>query len=183
MSFGPPVPGWLLDPVGPPTSGRGSVGVTDQASLREVLGHFLTGVVVVTSTDDGDPIGMTAQSLTSLSLDPPLVLFCAQRRSATWARIWRTGWFAVNILAEDQSDLCETFALRRADKFAGVAYRRGRFGMPILEGALAHIECALEAVYPGGDHEIVVGRVHEVGVDRQAGPLPYFRGGFALAAS
>ncbi len=151
----------------------------DPAHFREVLGHFSTGVVVVTATHEGAPVGMSAQSVVSLSLEPPLVLFCPARSSTTWPRVRAAGCFAVNILAGDQQELSVAFSRSGTDKFAGVAWEPGRTGSPLLAGALGHVECTLEHVYDGGDHEIVVGRVIDLAIRRDASPLIFFRGAYA----
>jgi 3-hydroxy-9,10-secoandrosta-1,3,5(10)-triene-9,17-dione monooxygenase reductase component len=159
--------------------GDGTEVEVDPAHFREVLGHFSTGVVVVTAMHDGTPVGMSAQSVVSLSLEPPLVLFCPARSSTTWPRIHETGRFAVNILAADQEPLSVAFARSGTDKFAGVAWEPGHTGAPLLAGALGHVECTLEHVYDGGDHEIVVGRVVDLAVRRDSSPLIFFRGAYA----
>jgi 3-hydroxy-9,10-secoandrosta-1,3,5(10)-triene-9,17-dione monooxygenase reductase component len=146
----------------------------DPVTFRRVLSHFATGVVVVTAFDD-EPVGMTCQSFSSLSLDPPLVVFCPAHTSTTWPRIRAVGVFAVNILAAEQEALCRQFAVSGGDKFVGVAWRRGLAGAPVLDGAVAHIECRLEQVFDGGDHAIVTGRPVAVGEDPARDPLLFFR--------
>lgn len=155
----------------------------DPAHFRQVLGHFSTGVVVVTSLDEAGPAGMSAQSVVSLSLEPPLVLFCPAKSSTTWPRIRRSGRFALNILAIDQEHLATAFARSGADKFAGVAWQPGHTGAPLLDGVLAHVECSLEQIYDGGDHDIVVGRVQDLDVRRDAEPLLFYRGSYATLAT
>jgi 3-hydroxy-9,10-secoandrosta-1,3,5(10)-triene-9,17-dione monooxygenase reductase component len=150
-------------------------GIGDPALFRRVLSHFATGVVVVTAFDDG-PIGMTCQSFSSLSLDPPLVVFCPAHTSTTWPRIRAIGTFAVNILAVDQESTCRQFAVSGADKFAGVSWRHGITGAPVLDAAVAHLECRLGDVFDGGDHAIVTGRPVAVGEDPALDPLLFFRG-------
>lgn len=145
--------------------------------FRDVLGHFSTGVVVVTAQGPSGPAGMTCQSVVSLSLEPPLVLFCPARSSTSWPRIREAGHFCLNILAADQASLCTAFARSGGDKFAGVAWTPGRTGAPVLEGTLAHVESTLETVHEGGDHEIAVGAVVDLAIRRDAPPLVYFRGG------
>lgn len=148
--------------------------------MRRVLGSFASGVVVVTGDDDGIPVGITCQSFASVSLDPPLVLFCPARTSLSWPRIQASGRFVVNVLAGDQQDLCDRFAVRGGDKFAGVAWEPTPWG-PSLPGALATVHCLVEAVHPGGDHHIVVGRVEQLVTHREDGPLVFFRGAYGLA--
>ena len=145
---------------------------------RTVLGHFCTGITVVTAAGADGPAGFTCQSFSALSLDPPLVLLCPGRTSSSWPRIAAAGAFCVNVLADDQEELCRDFASKKEDKFAGAGWRPGPFtGAPVLQGVLASIECRLETVHDAGDHFIAVGRVLEM----QAGtgrPLLFFRGGY-----
>lgn len=151
----------------------------DGNHFRHVLGHFLTGVTVITAIDpdSGEPVGMAASSFTSLSMDPPLVLFCAGNTSGTWARIQAAGRFAVNMLAEDGEVLSRQMS-GRADKYEGVAWHAEQSGSPVLDDALAWIDCTIEAVHPGGDHAIVVGRVLGMDARDGVGPLAYYRGGY-----
>ncbi|GGY26389.1 monooxygenase [Streptomyces djakartensis] len=156
----------------------------DQREFRRVVGHFATGVTVVTAppaTPADSPAGFACQSFTSLSLDPPLVAFMVGRTSTTWPRIARAGVFCVNVLGARQGELCRAFAVSGADKFAGVAYDAAPVsGSPRLAGAVAWIDCAVHAVHSGGDHLIVVGRVNALGAadDDPDGPLLFHRGHF-----
>jgi 3-hydroxy-9,10-secoandrosta-1,3,5(10)-triene-9,17-dione monooxygenase reductase component len=153
----------------------------DEAEFRTVLSHFATGVVVVTGSTPEGPAGLTCQSFSSLSLEPPLVLLSIARVSASWPRIRDTGRFAVNVLSSAQADLSTAFAVSGGDKFAGVGWREGLFGTPLIDGALAQLECELEAVHPGGDHEIVVGRVRGLAAVPQLeapSPLVFFRSAY-----
>jgi 3-hydroxy-9,10-secoandrosta-1,3,5(10)-triene-9,17-dione monooxygenase reductase component len=152
--------------------------------LRSVLGRFCTGVTVVSAvTETGTPVGFACQSFSSLSLDPPLVSFSVARGSASWPRIARAGAFCVSVLAADQLAACRAFAVSGAtgaDKFAGLDWSPAPgSGAPRLAGALAWVDCAIQAVHTGGDHLIVVGRVQALAVGREeAGPLLFYRGGF-----
>ena len=148
----------------------------DAATYRTVLGHFATGVVIVTAIDGDEPVGMAANSFTSVSLDPPLVLFCAAKSSSTWPRIQPAQKWAANILAEDGEEICRLFAQKGADRFARIAYAPGRTGSPILEDALAFVDCETIAQHDAGDHVIVVGRVLELGLTADAGPLLFYQG-------
>ena len=151
--------------------------------MREVLGHFATGVVVVTARDgDGDLLGFTCQSFASLSLDPPLVSFAPARTSTTWGRIRGIGAFCVNVLAADHRDLSVGFARPRrlADKFAGVDWYPAPSGAPVLDGVSAWIDCTLWAEYDGGDHTVAVGRVVDLGADPARLPLLFYRGGYGV---
>ncbi|GAA2595014.1 flavin reductase family protein [Dactylosporangium fulvum] len=152
--------------------------IADPAVFRRILGHFCTGIVVITGYDDAGPVGMTCQTFSSLSLNPPLVMFSPARTSTTWPRLRDTGTFAVNILSAGQQVLSRAFAVTGADKFAGVDWYRGHTGSPIIEGSMAHIECELAAIYPGGDHDIVIGRPLAAGEDPSLSPLLFFRSGY-----
>jgi 3-hydroxy-9,10-secoandrosta-1,3,5(10)-triene-9,17-dione monooxygenase reductase component len=150
----------------------------DAATYRTVLGHFATGVVIVTAIDGDEPVGMACNSFTSVSLDPPLVLFCAAKNSSTWPRIETSGKWAANILDEDGEEVCRLFAQKGADRFARIAYTPGRTGSPILEDALAFVDCETIDKHDAGDHVIVVGRVVELGYQHEGKPLLFYRGGY-----
>jgi 3-hydroxy-9,10-secoandrosta-1,3,5(10)-triene-9,17-dione monooxygenase reductase component len=152
--------------------------VPDDQRFRTVLGHFATGVTIITALDDDEPVGLAANSFTSVSLDPPLVLFCVAHSSSTWPRIERAGTFAVNILGEGHEDLSDLFARPGADRFAATAWRPGVSGAPVLEDAIAYLDCEFEAEYPGGDHTIVVGRVLDLDMREGARPLLFYKGGY-----
>ncbi|HEY5246814.1 MAG TPA: flavin reductase family protein [Acidimicrobiales bacterium] len=153
----------------------------DQGRFREVLGHFATGITVVTAMEDGAPVGFTCQAFTSLSLDPPLVALAPAKSSTSWPRIAQAGAFAVNILSDRQEALCRDFAVSGGDKFSGVAWHLGAAGTPILDGSLAWVECELGIIHDSGDHELVTGRVLDLGVGEGA-PLLFYRGGFGRFA-
>jgi 3-hydroxy-9,10-secoandrosta-1,3,5(10)-triene-9,17-dione monooxygenase reductase component len=150
----------------------------DDATYRTVLGHFATGVVIITAIDGDEPVGMAANSFTSVSLDPPLVLFCAAKSSSTWPRIETSGKWAANILDDDGEEICRLFAQKGADRFARIAYTPGRTGSPILEDALAFVDCETIAKHDAGDHVIVVGRIVELGYQHDGQPLLFYRGGY-----
>ncbi|HET9729207.1 MAG TPA: flavin reductase family protein [Acidimicrobiia bacterium] len=150
----------------------------DPAAFRTVLGHFATGVAVITAIDDGEPVGMACNSFTSVSLEPPLVLFCAAKSSSTWPRIQAAGKWAANILADDGEQTCRLFAQKGADRFAHVNHAPGATGSPILRDALAFVDCETEAEHDAGDHIIVVGRVVELGYVPNGEPLLFYRGGY-----
>lgn len=151
----------------------------DAAQYRQVLGHFPTGVTVITAIDDGVPVGLAVGSFSSLSLDPPLVLFCPGSQSSSWPKIRAAGSFCVNILAADQEHVCRVFASREPDKFASIGWTRTKqTGSPLIEGVLAWIDCDIENVIPGGDHDIVVGRVRDLESADARGPLVFYRGGY-----
>ena len=148
----------------------------DGIEFRRVLGQLPTGVTVVTAATDEGPAGMAIGSFSSVSLDPPLVMFCPARDSASWATI-RTGEsFCVNVLGDHQHSVCATFASSVDDKFADVETRIEATGAPVIEGSLAWIDCDYHAIHDGGDHDIVVGLVKAMGTDHEGGPLLFFRG-------
>jgi 3-hydroxy-9,10-secoandrosta-1,3,5(10)-triene-9,17-dione monooxygenase reductase component len=152
----------------------------DASRFRSVLGRFATGVVVVCG--DG-PHGMACNSFTSVSLDPPLVAFCAAESSTTWPRIRARGAFTVNFLAHHHEELCRRFAAVGIDRFDGIPFRCGPSGCPILEDAVAHLECRLVHEYEAGDHTIVVGEVLELDAAEDVDPLVFFGGRFGTFAT
>ncbi len=158
------------DQAGPP--------VLDAAVFRRVIGSFMSGVVVITAGRDDQPYGMTVSAVSSLSLDPPMLLVCLNSASSTQEVVRRTGLFAVNILAEHQGSLAERFARSGLpDKFDGVGYRLGHTGVPLLDGALAVVECQVAEAVTGGTHRVFLARVlHADAVE--GSPLAYFRGRF-----
>jgi 3-hydroxy-9,10-secoandrosta-1,3,5(10)-triene-9,17-dione monooxygenase reductase component len=149
----------------------------DQAHYRQVMGHFPTGVVIVTAPG---PVGTAIGSFISLSIDPPLVAWTAQKTSSTWPKIQEAGVFCVSVLAEDQEAICRAFAQSGADKFAGVGYTEMPTGSVRINDCTAWMDCAIEDVHEGGDHVIVVGRVREMGIQRETKPLLFFRGGYSV---
>ena len=149
--------------------------------FRDAMGHFATGVTVVTSVDsEGDPVGTTANALTSLSLDPPLLLVCFDLGSLTLRAIRTHGAFTVNVLADGHQHLSANFARRgMSAAWEGVRHQPGPTGTPRLDGVLAILECTLERQLPGGDHEIVIGRVrHTETFPRSGVPLIFYRGSY-----
>jgi 3-hydroxy-9,10-secoandrosta-1,3,5(10)-triene-9,17-dione monooxygenase reductase component len=147
--------------------------------FRDVLGRFCTGVTVVTSISNGQPVGMTCQSFSSVSLDPPLVLFCPAKSSRAWPRMQRAGFFCVNLLSHDQHELSNGFAAKGTDKFAGVSWRPSATGAPLLDGVLGWVDCTIYAVHEAGDHYVVLGRVMDLGVEDAPHPLLFYRGRYA----
>ena len=144
--------------------------------FRHALGHFATGVTIVTTCDaDRRPTGLTASAFSSVSLDPPLVLICVDHKSQSFPHLRESGRFAINILHCDHEALSRRFASSRLDKFDGVAFRLGALGVPLLEQALAHLECQTVSAHVEGDHTIFVGRVESVHVG-DGEPLLYYRG-------
>ncbi len=149
--------------------------------FRQVLGHFCTGITVITTMDGGEPAGFTCQSFAALSLDPPLVLFCPTRSSSTWPRIEQAGQFAANVLAEDQREVARVFGSSGHDRFGSVGWSLSPAGAPVLAGVLTWVSATIETVYDGGDHHVVVGRVTELGDCRPGRPLLFYRGRYSEA--
>jgi 3-hydroxy-9,10-secoandrosta-1,3,5(10)-triene-9,17-dione monooxygenase reductase component len=158
----------------------GTPRIVDPGVMREVLGHFASGVTVVTALTADGPIGFTCQSFSSLSLDPPLVAFAPSRSSRTWPRLREIGRFCVNVLAEGQDDVSQNFARSGEDRFAGVRWTPSAHGSPVLEDVVAWIDGELWAEYDGGDHTIVVARVLDLGAHPDRRPLLYHRGSYGL---
>lgn len=152
---------------------------TDPFQFRQLLGRFATGVTILTVvTPDGRPLGMTATSLASVSLDPALVSVCVDRTAEMHDAILGAREFVVNVLASAQEALARRFSDKHEDRFEGIGYRRSPEGLILLDGALAHIECERFGEYPGGDHTIILGRV--IGGSTGDGrPLLHYRGGYA----
>lgn len=148
--------------------------------LRKHLGHFATGVTVITARDGDGPVGFACQSFSSVSLEPPLVLFCVGTESRSGGRVRDAGAFCVNVLAEDQRDLCDRFGSSQGARFEGLDYEHSPRGVPTLQGVLVRIHADVEAVHPAGDHDIVLGRVTGLEHVREARPMLFFRGGFDL---
>jgi len=146
--------------------------------FRNVIGHFASGVTIITATADGRRHGTTASAVTSLALEPPMLLVCMNRESATGAAMASTGTFAVNILGEDHGELAIRFAGKGGDKFAGVEIADGEHGEPLLAGAIAHLECRVTEQVAAATHVVFIAEV-EAGTARPgAPPLAYFRGRF-----
>lgn len=156
--------------------------VFDSARFRQVLGHFPTGVCVVAGVHESKPVGMAIGSFFSVSLDPPLVGFCAATTSSTWPKLRESGKFTVNILGAHQEEVSRVFASKEADKFAGLGWHHSPHGCPRLEGVLGWADCEIESVHEAGDHDIVVGAVQDLGVGNEGHPLIFFRGGYANLA-
>ena len=159
----------------------------DAGHFRQVLGHFCTGVTVIAASHDGEPVGFTAQSFTSVSLQPPLVTVCPARDSSTWPQIRAGGTFCASVLAEDQEAVGRRFAMPGlgSERFVGVGWRPSpATGSPVLDGAVAWVDCRLQAEHEAGDHVIAVAEVVGLGVG-DAGPHPpllFYRGGYGRFA-
>ena len=150
----------------------------DTRSFRDALGRFATGVAFVTAAPDGEPAGLIVNSLTSVSLDPPLVSFCPSRSSLTWSRMRRTGRFGVNVLGHEYERFARRATPPGADRFAGLDWEWGSAGVPLLTNALGSLECQLVAEHPAGDHWIVIGRVDHLRISPSNDPLIFFAGEF-----
>lgn len=153
--------------------------VVDALKFRQVMGHFPTGVSVITTTHEGRQHGMTANSITSVSLEPVMILVCLAREARTALAIQKAGRFAVNILAEQQEDVSRRFARAGQDHFDGLDVTEA-MGLPILPGCLAYLVCNVHEVVPAGDHDIVLGNVEhcDVGSENGGSPLVFFQGGY-----
>jgi flavin reductase (DIM6/NTAB) family NADH-FMN oxidoreductase RutF len=151
----------------------------DPFQFRQLLGHFATGVTVLTlATPKERPLGMTANSLSAVSLDPPLISVCVDRTAELHDVIVRAPEFVVNVLASPQEALARRFSDKHEDRFDGVGYHRSPEGLILLDGVLAHVICERFAEYFGGDHTIILGRVVG-GATTEGRPLLYYRGGYA----
>lgn len=150
---------------------------SDARTLRDAMGCFATGITVVTALgDDGAPIGLTANSFTSVSLDPPLLLVCIANTSGTAHRLREAEHFAVNMLQTSQQPTSNRFAGKGQDRFAATAWHSGETGVPLLDGSLGSFECKRHAVHQGGDHFILIGEVVRAQYEPRRDPLLYFRG-------
>ncbi len=149
--------------------------------FRLALRNFASGITVVTTTSAGQQFGITVSAFTSVSLEPPLILVCIDKRASIHDHLAEGAAFAVNILAADQQDLSQRFASKVEDRFANVATTTDANGSPLLDGALAHLQCRVVQAYAGGDHTICVGEVEATSV-KQGKPLAYFDGQYAYLA-
>jgi len=153
------------------------------AHFRRVFGHLPTGVTVVTAFAGAgeEPVGMAANSVTSVSLDPPLLLLCPALTSTTWPTLREAGRFCVNVLAHDHEEVSRQFAAAGVDRFAGVSWHPGRAG-PALDDGVAWIDCEIDAEHPAGDHTIVLARVLDLDVSGTYRPLVFFGGRYGTFA-
>jgi 3-hydroxy-9,10-secoandrosta-1,3,5(10)-triene-9,17-dione monooxygenase reductase component len=149
------------------------------ARYRQVLGHFPTGVTVITAAGADGPAGLCVGSFASVSLDPPLVAFFAGKSSTSYPAIEAAGHFCVNVLGDDQEEAARVFASKGDNKFAHIGWRPSvATGAPVLHDVLAWIDCRIDTIHEAGDHWIVIGRVLDLEIGREGGPLVFFRGGF-----
>jgi len=153
----------------------------DSREFRTTLGHFATGIAVAATRDGkGKPLGITVNSFTSVSLDPPLILFCLDRSAKSHRAFTTSGCFSVSVLAEGQQHLSRGFALSPLVLWDEVEHVVGTSGAPIIKNALAWVDCRTEAIHPGGDHDILLGRVLDLGHAGDGRPLLYWRGRYCL---
>ncbi|MCO2373670.1 flavin reductase family protein [Pseudomonas aeruginosa] len=158
----------------------------EPVSFREALGHYASGITVITTHTDGEPIGFTCQSFYSVSMSPPLVSFSVMSSSASYPRIRQAGRFAVNILSGEQVKISNQFARKGTDKWHGVEWQASPLGNPIITGSLHWLDCEIHAEHAAGDHLIVIGEVKALNRHEAAAmqPLLYFKGQYCnLAAS
>ncbi|MDN3359036.1 flavin reductase family protein [Actinomadura sp. DC4] len=149
--------------------------------MRRAMGAFASGVTVVAGIDGGEPVGFACQSFASVSLEPPLILFCADHRGRSWPRIRPAGRFNVSVLAEGQDEVCTRFGSGQGRKFEDLAWHASPWGTPVIEGVLLRVECVVHDVHVAGDHDVVIGRVLAVDAPgEEAQPMIFFRGGFGL---
>jgi flavin reductase (DIM6/NTAB) family NADH-FMN oxidoreductase RutF len=154
----------------------------DSDQFKDAMSRFVSGITIVSGMEDGQAVGFTCQSFVSLSLEPPFVAVAPARTSTSWPRIARAGSFCVNVMGDHQEELCRGFAVSGGDKFEGVAWRPApATGAPIIDGSLAWVDCRVELVHDAGDHELIIGRVLDLGVG-DGSPLLFFRSKFATVA-
>lgn len=150
----------------------------DTRELRNAFGSFMTGVTVVTAvSDSGEKVGFTANSFTSVSVEPPLLLVCPSNNLSSFDIFNSCKHFAVNILAEDQQDVSNTFASAKGDRFEGIRWHSDENGCPIIEGSVAHFSCSTYNNIPAGDHILLVGQVNHFATNEKLG-LGYAKGGY-----
>jgi 3-hydroxy-9,10-secoandrosta-1,3,5(10)-triene-9,17-dione monooxygenase reductase component len=159
--------------------------VIEPTRFREALGHYASGITVITSHIDGENVGFTCQSFYSVSMNPPLVSFSVMSSSASFPKIRQAGRFAVNILSEEQVRISNQFARRGADKWDGVEWQESPLGNPIIAGSLHWLDCEIYAEHAAGDHLIVIGEVKALDLQEAAAtqPLLYFKGQYRNIAA
>ena len=155
----------------------------DKNELRRVMGHFATGVTVITTCDEsGNPFGLTANAVSSVSLVPPLILVCVDKKADTYPYFERSKMFVVNILSDAQESISRRFATSGIEKFDGIGYHKNESGCAVLDDAVGHIDCRIVQAHDAGDHTIYVGEVETVDAN-DVPPLLFFRGGYRKLAS
>jgi flavin reductase (DIM6/NTAB) family NADH-FMN oxidoreductase RutF len=154
----------------------------DKSELRRVMGHFATGVTVITTRDEsGHPFGLTANAVTSVSLTPPLILVCVDKSADTYPYFERSKVFAVNILSDTQEGVSRRFATTGIEKFEGIGYHRTETGCAVLDDAVGHMDCRIVDSYDAGDHTIYMGEVLSADAN-DVPPLLFYRGGYRKLA-
>ena len=148
-------------------------------AFRDALSRFVTGVAFITAAPGGQPAGLIVNSLSSVSLEPPLVSFSPARSSLTWSRMRRGGRFGVNVLGRQHEPFVVRAAPAGADRFAGLDWKPGRSGVPLLTDALVRLECEIVTEHLAGDHWIVLGQVSDLDISPRSHPLVFFAGEFA----
>lgn len=167
----------LSAPTAHPAAHAGAFSPID---FRTTLGHFASGITIITGIEDGQPVGMTCQSFFSQSIEPPLISFSVMETSTTYPRLRRAGRFCVNVLADTQQHISSQFGRSGGDKWAGIEWDTTAAGNPVLRGSLMWVDCSLENEFRAGDHTIVIGRVHEMSPMQAAAaePLLFYRGAY-----
>ena len=169
----------MTDPAQVSGDGGPALSGPDAVLFRHVLGHYPTGVAVITALTPSGPVGLSMNSFTSVSLTPPLVLFCPALSSGTWPQLREVGKIAINVLSAGQESVSRLFASRVDDRFANLAWSAGSNGAPLIDDALGWLECTVHAEYPAGDHSVVIAEIGRMGVHSEIDePLVYFRGGY-----
>ncbi len=154
----------------------------DVNSFKDAMSRFTSGVTIVAGMEDGQPVGFSCQSFISLSIAPPFVAVAPARTSTSWPRIARAGKFCVNVLGDHQEDLCRGFAVSGGNKFEGVDWHPSAVtGAPVIVGSLAWVDCHVELVHDAGDHELIIGKVLDLGTN-DGSPLLFYRSKFATLA-
>lgn len=163
------------------------ISAIDPRAFRDALGHYASGITIITGMEDGAPVGFTCQSFYSVSLEPPLISFCVARTSESWPKIRPSGRFVVNLLSWDQQPLSNAFARKAVDRWQSVAWSPSEGGNPVIDDALLWLDCTTYAEHEAGDHHIVVGEVRSFGYGaarETKSPLLYFQGSYCqLVAS
>ena len=152
------------------------------ATMRHAFGAFPTGVTAIAGLVDAAPVGLAANSFTSVSLDPPLASVCISVASTTWPRLRRSGRLGISVLSHDQQDACRRLAARGVDRFAGLAWQATREGAVVLPGASAWFDCSIQQEIRAGDHEVVLLAMHRLGRDTRVRPLVFHGGRFRRLA-
>lgn len=165
--------------IGAPVDGAATPPGIDPGRFREVMAHVPTSVCVIAAAHADGPAGLSVGSFVSVSLDPPLVGVFVASTSTSWPRVAEAGSFCISVLADDHEHVSRRFAVSGGDKFAGLDWGRSPAGAPRLPGAVAWVDCELEATHPAGDHILVLGRVLGLGAGLEADPLVFHRGGYS----